>query len=80
MAEFHCNCSVLRIQPPTHKPLLLVHTCEFNHSNSQSARSIIQTLGGGVGTVDLNIYIYFIPPFFELLVGLKENEKKRKPS
>ena len=34
----------------------------------------------GVGTVDLNIYIYFIPPFFELLVGLKENEKKIKPS
>ena len=33
-----------------------------------------------VGTVDLNIPIYYIPPFFELLVGLKENEKKIKPS
>ena len=38
---------------------------------------MIQTWG--VGTVDLNIYIYDIPPFFELLVGLKENEKKIKP-
>ena len=34
----------------------------------------------GGGEVDLNTYIYFIPPFFELLVALKENEKKRKPS
>ena len=32
----------------------------------------------GGGEVDLNTYIYFIPPFFELLaVGFKENEKKK---
>ena len=62
----------------THTPLQLVHTYVFNHHNSQSACSIIQT--SGVGTVDLKIYLYFLRPFFELLVKLKENEKKRKPS
>ena len=34
----------------------------------------------GLGTVDLNIHINYIPPSFELFVGLKENEKKIKPS
>ena len=33
----------------------------------------------GVGTVDLNIYISSISSFFELLVGLQENENKLKP-
>ena len=46
-----------------------MHICVFNLHNSQNACSIIQTWGEG--TVDLNIHIYYIPPFFELL-GVSE--------
>ena len=72
-------CSVLRISARIESDLTTnththhrVNICIQSSYYGQSACSIIKKWG--VGTVDPNIHIYYIPPFFELLVGLKEHE------